>query len=81
MLNVNLENKKVILTGGSRGIGLSILKKLYSLNSQILIIGSNKENLDRVKKYIPIFLWKFLILVITIKLKICLIFVWINWEA
>ena len=53
MLNVNLENKKVILTGGSRGIGLSILKKLYSLNSQILIIGSNKENLDRVKKIYP----------------------------
>ena len=53
MLNINLENKKVILTGGSRGIGLSILKKLYSLNSQILIIGSNKENLDRVKKIYP----------------------------
>ena len=53
MLNVNLENKKVILTGGSRGIGLSILKKLYSLKSQILIIGSNKENLDRVKKIYP----------------------------
>lgn len=53
MLNVNLENKKVILTGGSRGIGLSILKKLYSLKSQILIIGSNKENLERVKKIYP----------------------------
>jgi 3-oxoacyl-[acyl-carrier protein] reductase len=53
MLNVNLENKKVILTGGSRGIGLSILKKLYSLNSQVLIIGSNKENLERVKKIYP----------------------------
>ena len=53
MLNINLENKKIILTGGSRGIGLSILQKLYSLNSQILIIGSNKENLERVKKIYP----------------------------
>jgi len=53
MLNVNLESKKIILTGGSRGIGLSILQKLYSLNAQILIIGSNKENLDKVKKTYP----------------------------
>ena len=53
MLDVKLENKKIILTGGSRGIGLSILDKLYNLNSQILIIGSNKENLEKTKKKYP----------------------------
>jgi len=47
---MDLKNKKIILTGGSRGIGLSILDKLHSLDSKILIIGSNKENLEKQKK-------------------------------
>ena len=50
---MDLKDKKIILTGGSRGIGLSILEKLYSLDSKILIIGSNKENLEKTKKKIP----------------------------
>jgi len=53
MLNKILENKKIILTGGSRGIGLSILDKLYSLKSKILIIGTNKNNLEKVKEKYP----------------------------
>lgn len=53
MLDIKLVNKKIILTGGSRGIGLSILDKLYNLDSQILIIGSNKENLEKTKKKYP----------------------------
>ena len=50
MIDLKIKNKKVILTGGSRGIGLAILKKLYSLESEILVIGSNKENLEKVKR-------------------------------
>ena len=50
MINFNLKNKKILLTGGSRGIGLSILDKLYSFGCDILIIGSNMENLENVKK-------------------------------
>jgi Dehydrogenases with different specificities (related to short-chain alcohol dehydrogenases) len=52
-MDINLKDKKIILTGGSRGIGLSILEKLYSLGSQILIIGSNKENLQKTKSKYP----------------------------
>ena len=52
MINFNLKNKKILLTGGSRGIGLSILDKLYSFGCDILIIGSNIENLENVKKKI-----------------------------
>ena len=52
-MDVNLKDKKIILTGGSRGIGLSILEKLYSLGSQILIIGSNKDNLEKTKSKYP----------------------------
>ena len=50
MININLKNKKILLTGGSRGIGLSILDKLYSFGCDILIIGSNTENLENIKK-------------------------------
>ena len=56
MIDLKLKNKKVILTGGSRGIGLSILEKLYALGSEVLIIGSNQENLDKVKKNIPVYM-------------------------
>jgi 3-oxoacyl-[acyl-carrier protein] reductase len=52
-MDINLKDKKIILTGGSRGIGLSILEKLYSLGSQILIIGSNKDNLEKIKSKFP----------------------------
>ena len=49
----DLKEKKIILTGGSRGIGLSILDKLYSFKSKILIIGSNSDNLLSAKKKYP----------------------------
>ena len=49
----NLKNKKVIITGGSRGIGYAILKEFYENNSEILTIGSNLQNLENVKKDFP----------------------------
>ena len=49
----NLKGKKIILTGGSRGIGLCILEELCSYNSKILIIGSNNENLLAAKEKYP----------------------------
>ena len=32
---IDLANKKIILTGGSRGIGLSILNEIYKLKAKI----------------------------------------------
>ncbi len=49
----NLKDKKVIITGGSRGIGLSILKEFYKIDSKILVIGSNYQNLEKIKKDFP----------------------------
>ena len=50
---INLQNKKVILTGGSRGIGLSILKELNNLNAKILTIGTNETRLSEISKQFP----------------------------
>ena len=50
---INLKNKKVIITGGSRGIGYAILKEFYENNSDILTIGSNIQNLKKVQSDFP----------------------------
>tara|TARA_B100000941_G_C28503642_1_gene555846 strand:- start:950 stop:1684 length:735 start_codon:yes stop_codon:yes gene_type:complete len=49
----NFKNKKVVITGGSRGIGFAILKEFYENNSEILTIGSNIQNLEKVKNEFP----------------------------
>ena len=46
----SFKNKKVIITGGSRGIGLSVLEALYKLQAEILTISSNPNNLENLKK-------------------------------
>ena len=40
----------VIITGGSRGIGLSFAKEFLKQNFKICLISSNKEKLEKVKK-------------------------------
>ena len=53
-MNYNdLKNKKVVITGGSRGIGLDILKEFYQNGADILTIGSNLKNLEMLKKNFP----------------------------
>ena len=49
----DIKNKKVIITGGSRGIGLSILKKFYESEAKVLTIGSNLENLKKIQNDYP----------------------------
>ena len=49
----DLKNKKVIITGGTRGIGLSVLSKIYDQGAEILTIGSNLSNLENLKKNFP----------------------------
>ena len=49
----DLKNKKVIITGGSRGIGLSVLASFYKHDVEILTIGSNLSNLENLKKNFP----------------------------
>ena len=49
----NLKNKKIIITGGSRGIGLSILEAFFKSDAEILTIGSNLSNLQNLKTKFP----------------------------
>lgn len=45
-IRYGLENKVVVVTGGSRGIGLEIAKELMNQGSKVAIVGRKKDNLD-----------------------------------
>jgi 3-oxoacyl-[acyl-carrier protein] reductase len=49
----NLKNKKVLITGGTAGIGLSILESFYKLEADIFTIGTNVENLKNIQSSFP----------------------------
>ncbi len=56
----DLENKKIIITGASGGIGNSIVKRLYDLGADILASGTKVEKLEELKnKYKNIKILKF----------------------
>ena len=46
----NLENKNIIVTGASGGIGNSIVKKLNQAGANILVSGTRIEKLEELKK-------------------------------
>jgi len=50
---INLKNKKVFITGGTSGIGLSILESFYKLEADIFTIGTNVENLKTIQSNFP----------------------------
>ena len=50
---INLKNKKVFITGGTAGIGLSILESFYNLEADIFTIGTNAENLKIIQNKFP----------------------------
>jgi len=50
---INLKNKKVFITGGTAGIGLSILESFYKLEADIFTIGTNIENLKTIQSNFP----------------------------
>ena len=45
----NLEGKVVLVTGGSRGIGLEITRALLEQNAKVSVCGRKQEGLDRAK--------------------------------
>ena len=49
----NIENKNIIVTGASGGIGNSIVEKLYEHEANILASGTKIEKLEELKKKFP----------------------------
>ncbi|MEM6889188.1 MAG: SDR family NAD(P)-dependent oxidoreductase [Pseudomonadota bacterium] len=47
---MELRNKKVLVTGGSSGIGLAIAKELKALGNEVVICGRNQDRLDSAAK-------------------------------
>ena len=45
---MNLENKSVVVTGGSRGLGLGIVEALVAQGSRVTIVARDTETLDAV---------------------------------
>ena len=46
---INLENKNIILTGATGGIGNSILNTLVLLKAKVLVTGTNQKKLDLMR--------------------------------
>ena len=48
-MNFNLENKKVLITGSSGGIGTALVNKFIDSQARIICTSSNQTNLDKLK--------------------------------
>ena len=49
-MNYNLKNKKVLITGSSGGIGLSLCKIFLKMECKLIFTSSNDNKLDELKK-------------------------------
>jgi 3-oxoacyl-[acyl-carrier protein] reductase len=46
----NLKDQKALITGGSRGIGEKLAEKFIQAGAQVVIVGTNQERLEAVKR-------------------------------
>ena len=52
-MNLNLNNKSVLLTGSSTGIGFSIAKALHSEGCRVVLNGRNMKRLEEAVSKLP----------------------------
>ena len=50
---MNFENKKILVTGATGGIGNSLINKFYNLGGSIVATGTNDERLQNLSKKFP----------------------------
>lgn len=46
---MNLDNKKILLIGGSHGIGLATARAVLAQNAQVTLVGRQKANLEAAR--------------------------------
>ena len=46
-MNIDFTNKTVLVTGGTRGIGASIVSHFENLNAEVIATGANKDKLKK----------------------------------
>ena len=55
-MNIDFTNKTVLVTGGTRGIGASIVRHFENLNAEVIATGANKDqfhkSINRKVKYL-----------------------------
>ena len=56
---MNFKNKKILITGGTGGIGNALVKKFIELGGRVLATGTKIDKLDELKKILTEFLQKF----------------------
>jgi len=47
-MNIDFTNKTVLVTGGTRGIGASIVRHFENLNAEVIATGANKDQLHKL---------------------------------
>src|SRR5690242_5520618 len=54
-LQRSLKNKRVLITGGSKGLGLALAEQYVRSGAQVLICARNSDDLARAKKRLMAF--------------------------
>lgn len=51
---MDIKNKNVVVTGGTDGVGLEVVKKLIAKEARVIVIGRNQENIKNLNvKFYP----------------------------
>ena len=50
---INFNNKRILITGATGGIGKSLIKKFVDLKGSVFATGTKPEKLDLIKKQFP----------------------------
>ncbi len=52
-MTMKLSNNTILITGGTSGIGLELVRQFYELDNTIIVVSSNQNNLMQAKAQFP----------------------------